>query len=172
MIAQQGRQKWLALVSDPRMRRAAEVAGYGLGGFCCSAVSLAGRSVPLAMGLSCALTGWRALMAGLGSLLGYLLFWGGDAVGMVWSLGGCLIGLLPESPGETERPGPLIPALAAFWVSASGLAWQMLLGDTTPVDFSNVTHRKTNKFFVRTPTFLNVVTYIHKKVFTVKRLTV
>ena len=47
------------------------------GGFVLSAGSLMNHPQPLGLGLTLSLTGWRALAAGLGALVGYRFFWGG-----------------------------------------------------------------------------------------------
>ena len=56
-------RKWAL---DPRIRLGAKSAACLLGGFVLSAASLAHTALPLAMGLVCALTGWRALLAAAG----------------------------------------------------------------------------------------------------------
>ena len=57
--------------------------GYGLGGLLLSLISLADSVQPVSLGLICALTGWRALAAALGSFLGMELFWAGELQGRV-----------------------------------------------------------------------------------------
>jgi hypothetical protein len=104
-----------------------QVAGYGLGGFCMSAASLVNSALPLSMGLSVALTGWRTLVTALGSLLGYWVFWGSAGVqGMVWAAGGGLLGLFFGKRRDTAGKDLLLPAMAACLVSACGLAFQIL----------------------------------------------
>ena len=96
-------------------------------GFVLSAASLMNRPQPLALGLTAALGGWQALAAGLGSLVGYRLFWG-DAgwQGVAWALGGCLIALLVTSREEAREQPLLVPALCALTASVTGVAFQLL----------------------------------------------
>lgn len=134
MIAQKGQQRLRQWMSDPRVRMGLTAAGYGLAGFFLSAAGLLGRAMPLAMGLTCALTGWRALVTALGSILGCWVFWGsGGYQGMLWAVGGCLAALFLGKRRESRESVALIPAVAAFWVSASGLVFQVFFRDDTPV---------------------------------------
>ena len=112
---------------------AAGAAGFGLAGFCLSGVSLLGSAQPLAMGLTCALTGWRAAASALGSLAGYRIFWPGESQGIVWTLGGCLTALLLGKRRQIREAPLLMPAMASFLVSAVGLAFQVFWKDQTSV---------------------------------------
>ena len=124
-------RKWAL---NPNVRLAAKFAGCFLGGLILSGASLAHTAQPLTLGLICAMTGWRAVVTGVGGALGYLLFWGTAGYqGVVWS--GCAIAaalglgkrrILDESP-------LLMSALAGLIVSVTGLGFQMFLDDTTPV---------------------------------------
>ncbi len=131
---QQGRQKWENIRSDQRVRQLAGVIGYGMTGFLASAAGLGASPQPLALGLICAVTGWRTLAMAVGSILGYRAVWGsGGEQGVVWSLGGCLAALV-LGKRQLHREGEwLLPAVAALVVSVSGLIFQMLAGDQTPV---------------------------------------
>ena len=132
MITQEGQlRQW---ITDPRVRAGLRVAGYGLGGFCMSATSLANSALPLSLGLSAAMTGWRTLVTALGSLLGYWIFWGNAGLqGFAWAAGGCALGLFFGKRRESREQNLLLPAMAAFWVSACGLFFQVFFRDTTPV---------------------------------------
>ncbi len=131
---QQGRKVWQEWKSSPRVRQLTTVLGYGMTGFLVSAASVGSSPQPLAMGLICALTGWRTLVMALGSLLGYRTFWGSTgAQGMVWSFGGCLTALFLGKRRPLREGEWLLPAVASLIVSVTGLAFQMLLGDKTPV---------------------------------------
>ena len=129
-----GRGLLLRWSADQRLRKAAAAAAYCLAGFLMSAASLGNHFQPLAMGLVCAVTGWRAPVMALGGMLGYRVFWGAaGAQGMVWTALGCLMALFLGKRKMTLEAPLLIPALAAFLVAASGLIFQMVWGDTTPV---------------------------------------
>jgi len=100
---------------------------YSGGGFLLSAVSLANAPQPLAMGLCCTVSGWQALGASLGSMLGYRLFWQEQGLqGMIWAGLGGLIGLMLRRQKDIKDTPLLIPALACFLVSALGLTFQLL----------------------------------------------
>lgn len=117
-------QRWW---SEPRVRMGTRLVFCGLSGFVLSAVSLMGRAQPLAMGLAAALTGWQALAAGLGALVGYRLYWGQSGFpGVFWTLGSCMTALLLGKREEAREQPLLIPALCALMVSASGVAFQLL----------------------------------------------
>lgn len=105
----------------------------GLGGFFLSAANLGASPQPFAMGLCCAAPGWQAVAAALGSIAGYLMFWGGAGVqGILWAGAGCIMALLIRK-AELQREMPLlIPSLAAFWVSVTGLCFQLLCLDESP----------------------------------------
>ena len=108
--------------------------GYGFGGFFLSAAGIGKFPQPLTMALICAATGWLVPVTALGSALGYWAFWGAAGQqGALWAAGGCLITLLLGKRRMTWEEPMLIPAVAAFWVSVSGLAFQVLLEDRTPV---------------------------------------
>lgn len=125
--------RWLSrLGAHPRLRRWAEVAACWGGGFLASAAALGGACQPMAMGLVCGCAGWRAVCVAAGGCLGYWVFWGqAGAIGMVWMVLGCLLALVM---GEKKTQTPLLlPALAAFCVSLSGLVFQIAWGDETSV---------------------------------------
>ena len=131
---QQGRFQWQKIRTDPRTALAMKALGYGLGGGLVSAFSLAKQPQPVAMGLVCALTGWRAVAAALGSILGYRVIWGEDgAQGAVWSIGGCVAALALGKRRQTRASDWLLPAVSCLTVSVTGLLFQLLFGDQTPV---------------------------------------
>ena len=129
-----GRVSLKQLAADPVARTAGTAALFGGAGFLMSAASLGNSPQPLAMGLICAATGWRALVMALGSAAGYWVFWGAAGVqGIVWSVLGCLLALfLGKRRSAAEMP-LLIPAVSAFLVSLTGLIFQMAWGDDTEV---------------------------------------
>ena len=124
-------KRWLL---DPRLHALAQSAGYVLSGFALSATSLGNRFQPIALGALCASSGWPSVLLAVGSLIGYPVFWGtAGAQGVVWIMLG-VVAATALGGRQLLRDTPLImPALAGALVAASGLAFQMWLGDTTPV---------------------------------------
>ncbi len=131
---QKGRIRLRALAVEPGVRAAGAVALYWLAGFLISAASLINAALPLAMGLICAVTGWRALVVSLGSALGYWVFWGTAGYqGIVWSALGCLTALFLGKRRISEDMPLLIPSVAGLLVASTGLAFQIFLRDDTAV---------------------------------------
>lgn len=124
-------RKWAI---DPRFHLAARLGACFLSGFVLSAASLAHHPLPLAMGWICALNGWSSLLAAVGSMLGFRIFWGVAAGQCVlWSMAGaCIAALLANHRLSRDAP-LLIPALAGLTVAALGVVFQSLYGDQTPV---------------------------------------
>ena len=129
-----GRSKLHKWVLDPGAQRGTLLAGCFLSGLVLSGASLAHTSLPLAMGLVCALDGWRAVLAAAGGAAGYLLFWGKAAEqGLVW-LACALAAALGLGKRRILDESPLLmSAIAGLIVSASGLAFQIWRQDTTTV---------------------------------------
>lgn len=119
---------------DPRIQVAARAAGHLLFGFVLSAASLASSPMPIALGFVCALSGWAGVLAALGGCAGYLLFWG--SVGYqasVW-LGAGLAAALLLTDRPLIREAPLLmPAVAGLIVASSGVVFQWLGMDLSPV---------------------------------------
>ncbi len=124
-------RKWAV---DPGVRLGVKIAVFFLGGLFLSAAALANAPMPLTMGLVCALTGWHAVVAAMGGAAGYLLFWGraGDQ-GLVWLALALTVALWLGRKRILEESPLLMSAIAGLIVSASGLAFQIFLGDTTAV---------------------------------------
>lgn len=118
----------------PQTHMCARGMAHALAGFCLSAAGVSQGMLPLVLGLVWACRGWRAVLVALGGLLGYGVFWGTAALqGIFWtalSLGGVL--LLGDRRISREMP-LLIPSIGMLTVSAVGLGFQLLAGDTTPV---------------------------------------
>lgn len=120
--------------SDSQVRTGASLAAHAAAGFFLSAASLGNAAQPLAMGLACGVTGWSALAAGVAGILGYWVFWGAAGYqGMVWAALGCLLALTLGKRRVTQEAPLLIPAIAGFCVSATGLAFQILYRDEIPL---------------------------------------
>ena len=112
--------------SDPKVKMAIQGIFCALSGFTLSSVSLMGHAQPLAMGLTAALTGWRALAAGLGALVGYRIYWGTAGFpGVLWAMGSCLTALFLGKREEAREQPLLIPALCALLVSVTGVGFQL-----------------------------------------------
>ena len=119
---------------DPGVQTVGRLVAYCGSGFLFSAASLGNAAQPLSMGLICAVTGWRALVIALGSMLGYRVFWGDAGVqGMIWAAAGCLLTLLLGKQKEAKEQPLLIPAVAALLVAVIGLSFQVLWEDDTPL---------------------------------------
>lgn len=128
-----GRKRLACWWEDKRLRISAQVLGHALAGFLLSAGALGNQYQPLAMGLILCCTGWRAPVMTLGSLLGYRVFWGESGIqGMVWVILGC-VAALGLGKRKFSREAPLLmPMLAAFLVSATGLVFQLLWHNGLP----------------------------------------
>ena len=119
---------------DPLVHRLGRGAAHMLAGFCLSAASLEQGMLPLVLGLVWACRGWRAVLVAAGGILGYGVFWGAGCVqALIWT-GLALAGVLILGEQRVSREQPLlIPALNMLMVSAVGLGFQLLAGDTTAI---------------------------------------
>ena len=125
-----GRRSLQRLALDPKARRAGIVAGFGISGFLLSAGGLLGTPQPLALGLICAATGWRALVLSLGAMLGYPTFWGSAGrIGIVWSASAGLLALLLGKREEAREQPLMIPSIGAFLAAVTGLCFRFFLGE-------------------------------------------
>lgn len=130
---QQGRKTFSRLAADPGVRRFASAGAHLAAGLLLSAASLLDAPMPLSAVLAWATGGGQGMLAALGSMAGYWVFWGAAGLqGVVWALGGFL-GALMEYHRESVQGSALQCALSSLWVALTGLFFQMLLGDTTPV---------------------------------------
>ena len=127
------------LALDPKVRRPAMVLLLGGSGFLLSGAGPGAYPQPLAMGLICAATGWRALVMSLGAMAGYPTFWGklGNP-GIVWAAAGGLLALLLGKREETKQQPLMIPSIAAFLTAVTDLTFRFFLGQKTPVVLSCV----------------------------------
>ncbi|MBR4291168.1 MAG: SpoIIE family protein phosphatase [Oscillospiraceae bacterium] len=122
------------LAVDPRVRIIAGVSAHFFGGMAVSAASLAQHCQPLALGLLCAFTGWRAAVLALGAAVGYLLFWGAAGYqGVLWIALALPVALILGRRQIIHESVYLMSAIAALIVSASGLFFQLFRSDTTQV---------------------------------------
>lgn len=132
-VADTLKQKSIKFLADPRVQLYGRGAAYVLAGFGLSAAALFQRPMPVALGLVCGCSGMGAVLAAVGSVLGYMLFWGSAGQQCtLWVLLGLSAVLLS---GGVQRQTPLLlPALAGLIVSACGVLFQFWLGEGAPVE--------------------------------------
>ena len=130
----QGKRELRRLALEPKVQLGARVAGWSAAGVLLSAASLGGFPMTLAMGAVCAVTGWRALVMGAGAGLGSWVFWGEEgSQTMVLAFLAMLLALFAGKRRETEDFPLLIPAAAALLTAVTGLMYQILWQDDTPL---------------------------------------
>ena len=123
-----GRRSLQRMALDPRVRRISAVTAFAGSGFLLSAAGLSGLPQPLAMGLICAATGWRALVLSLGAMAGYPAFWGSAGnPGIVWAAAAGLLALLLGKREEAKQQPLMIPAIAAFLTGVTGVSFRFFL---------------------------------------------
>lgn len=124
-------RRWML---DPRLHGLAQAAGYLLAGFLFSAASLGSCPMPLVAGLVSALSGWPAVLLAMGGAGGYMLFWGAAGTqGIAWTAASLIAAILLGGRALTRDTPFLMPALSGLIVAATGLAFQIWLGDSLPV---------------------------------------
>ena len=122
------------LAAQPQIRTLAAVAMHFFGGLLVSAASLARQCQPLAMGLLCAFTGWRAAVMALGAGAGYLLFWGPAGYqGITWIALTLPVVLILGKRQIVHESIYLMSAISALLVSATGLFFQIFFQDKTGI---------------------------------------
>ena len=126
-------QRLYGFLRRPAVRLTGRAVAWFLAGLVLSAASLGGGALPLSPALLFALSGWSGVLTALGGVAGYLLFWGSAGYqGVVWTVAGLMASHLIDR--RTDRRMPLLaPAVAGLVVSASGVLFQGLLRDPTPV---------------------------------------
>ena len=122
------------IAATQRARSLAKAATYFFGGFALSAASLSQRCQPFAMGFLCALTGWKAAITAMGAGIGYLLLWGAAGYqGIAWVTLALPVALLLGRGQVIHQSVLLMSAISALIVSATGLFFQVLGAEQTPV---------------------------------------
>ena len=129
-----GRHSLRALALDPRIHTAGKAAGNVLSGLVLSAAGLGGAPMTIALGLICASAGMQALLISMGSAVGYWLFWGEAGLqGQLWTVLGLLCAATLGDRRISREVPLLLPSLAGFIVSSSGVLFQIWLGDNTSI---------------------------------------
>ncbi len=124
-------RRWML---DPKLHALAQAGGYILAGFLLSAASLGNYPQPLVLGLLSALSGWPAVLLAVGGTAGYALFWGAASTQCaLWIAAGLIASILLGGRLVTRETPLLMPALCGLITAGAGLAFQIWLGDTTPV---------------------------------------
>lgn len=124
-------RRWML---DPKLHALAQGLGYVLAGFLFSAASLGSYPQPLTLGLLCAVSGWPAVLLTVGGMAGYLVFWGTAGTQCIaWLAAGLIAAILLGGRTITRDTPLLMPALAGLITAATGLAFQIWLGDMTPI---------------------------------------
>ena len=129
-----GQHSIKAMALDPRVHIGAKTAGQFLSGLVLSAAGLGGAPQTIALGLICASAGMRALYISIGSAVGYWLFWGNAGLqGQLWTVLGLLCAATLGDRRISREVPLLLPSLAGFIVSASGVLFQIWLSDNTSI---------------------------------------
>ena len=128
-----GKQLLRSLAADPRLHTYARGGAYVLYGWLLSAAALQNAALPIAMGFTCACSGWSGVLAALGSAAGYLMFWDTAGLqGLFWVATALIICLILQS--RRLATPLLLTAVCGLVVSAGGVLFQAWLGDRTGVD--------------------------------------
>ena len=123
----QGRHTLRRWAVDPRIHISVRAGLHLLAGFCLSAASLANGILPLPLALTCACSGWSAVLVAGGGALGYLCFWGqAGQQAVVWLAAGVLISLLLADRRICRNAPLLLPATAGLVVAVCGVVFQGL----------------------------------------------
>ena len=118
---------------DPRIHTTMRAVGYLLVGFALSAAALGHRFLPLALAWVCACGGWPAVLSAAGGMLGYRLFWDAGAQPIVWLAAGLIVALLLGENRISRDTPLLLPAIAGLIVASSGVLFQTLGMEDTPI---------------------------------------
>ena len=128
----QGNRFWRQLTSQPQFYSLMRGGGCFLAGFCLSAASLHQQFLPLSVGLICGLTGVSSLIAAVGSILGYLVFW--DALQPVaWCAAALLLSAVLGDKRICHTAPLLMPMAAAFSVAVLGVVFQLAGKEAPPI---------------------------------------
>ena len=132
-VADTLKQKTIKFLADPKVQLYGRGAAYVLAGFGFSAAALYHRPMPVALGFVCGCSGTAAVLAAVGSIIGYLLFWGSAGQQCaLWVLIG--LGAVVMLGNIQRQTVALVPALAGLIVSGCGVLYQFWAADGAPVD--------------------------------------
>ena len=124
-------RRWML---SPRFHTLAQTAAYILAGFLLSAASLGNTAQPLTLGLLCAVSGWPAVLITAGGMAGYLLFWSSAGTqGVLWLCLGLVAAVMLGGRPFLRTMRLLMPALAGVITAVSGVVFQLLFQEATPV---------------------------------------
>ncbi len=130
----QGRHTLRRWAVDPRVHTVFRAAIHILAGFALSAASLANSILPLSLGLTCACSGWSAVLVAGGGALGYLCFWGDTGQqAVVWLGTGLLVSLLLSDRRICRTAPLLLPAAAGLITAVCGVLFQTLDRESTAI---------------------------------------
>ena len=121
--------------ADPELREPLMRLGYFFAGFGLSAASLGSHLQPFCLGLLCAgMPGWLPAFFGVGSALGYWVFWGMKGLqGVLWVAAALPVGVLVARNRRLGKVELLQPALASLIVAAGGVLFQSWRGESAPI---------------------------------------
>ena len=129
----QGRRSLSKWLLNSRVQLYGRAALYVLAGFGFSAAGLFHHCMPIAMAFVCGCSGTSAVLAAVGSTLGYLAFWGSAGhQGVLWAV--CALGISLALGTIRQQTPLLLPALAALIVSASGVVFQVWFQQEAPLE--------------------------------------
>lgn len=128
-----GQRSLERIALSPKVRAAAVVLGCSGSGLVLSAVGLGNLPQPVAMGLLCSASGWRALLMMLGAIAGYPTFWGmAGNQGIVWAAAGGLLAILVNRRPESRDQPLMLPAIAGFLTMVTDLGFRVILQESVP----------------------------------------
>ena len=131
---ERGKRWTKRLSADSRVLIGLRGAAYVLSGFCLSAASLGNLFMPLAMAFTFACTGPEALLSGMGSALGYWLFWGETGTqGIAWVGVAAVYAALLGGKRTVRDTRLLLPATAGLTVATCGVIFQSMGLDTAGI---------------------------------------
>lgn len=129
-----GQHSLKTLALDPRVHNGSKAVTQVLSGLVLSAAGLGGAPQSIALGLICASAGMQALLVSIGSAVGYWLFWGNAGLqGQMWTVLGLFCAATLGDRRISREVPMLLPSLAGLIVSASGVLFQIWLGDDTSI---------------------------------------
>ena len=130
-----GRRIFRQLAGNGRFMTVAQGAVYLTVGFLLSAASLGNLPQTFCLGLLCAVpAGWSLLLLAAGSAAGYIVFWGNAGIqGLAWVACGLMTAGLLGGRKINWRVPLLLPSLATLIAAATGLGFQVWLGDETSI---------------------------------------